>query len=998
LIKTVAKCPPWSHRLKLILLTLILFANLADAQTTFTATLRRVVNSRSNPSQLWASTERTLYRSDDQGRTYRAIIMRPDLAQQPVISEIRVDHRNAGVILVATQDPAAPLLRSTDTGATWSIVRSAIPQTPPTGSFEIMTLQPTEQLDVYYVQIVNQLLKSTDGGATVSALRQLPGSGRLAIANSDPRIMYLQSAATTSGLITSTDEGQTWRNTAPLSPGTVPRTILSSTTTIIINPRVPTQLFGYFFVEYADPGASNGRSFAPNFYRSSDGGNTWLHQPLGGFVERISTSIDGNLLLIAGQQSFRSTDFGTTLSAIANVGPFFVNAADANRVLTSTHESTDGGRTFTTLAKRHFPLPRTGPPISQTLETGTSNPLLAKLVDTDGTALRLDALTFQSSVPWLNAQTAFGFLDEVQFQVAANTLTAGQYDGTMQVTSADFSAPAQVAVRLTVTDKVEPQLRYRYRLAAGNGTAQFSGDGGPAPQAGFEEYIASVSSGGGSVMVATKTRVRRINANGTIETIAGSVAGRNGFGDGGPATAARFALISSITVDRGQVYVVDGGDQRIRLIRTDGTIQTFYQPASGSLLDFISSTGRIRVNARGEVFYGAAFVGILRWDGMRFSPVVRGTFLWSNLVDFQFDAQGDIVAAELTRLLRVRASGEQPTVLGGTAANAFSGDHQQVATATFQETDGLAIDSAGNIFVLGAGRVRCILPTGIVQTVIGNGDAALALTTGDAANTAGFGSGTTIHVDERGVIYVGLFGRRVLAFERLAVVPPRISNGGVVSLAAAARRVAPGAIFSIYGADLAPATATNTSVPLPRLLSGVQVLVNGAPVPLFFVSAGQINAQMPYALPPGPARVVVSRDGALSGDQTVEIAAAQPDILVYGANRAVAVNPNGAINGTGQGAAAGEIVVVYLTGIGALDTPVAAGAASPSSPLARVAAPASASIGGTSAELLFLGLAPGFVGLAQANVRIPEAIMAGDRAFIITAGGAASNSVVLTVR
>ena len=90
------------------------------------------------------------------------------------------------------------------------------------------------------------------------------------------------------------------------------------------------------------------------------------------------------------------------------------------------------------------------------------------------------------------------------------------------------------------------------------------------------------------------------------------------------------------------------------------------------------------------------------------------------------------------------------------------------------------------------------------------------------------------------------------------------------------------------------------------------------------------------------------------------------------------------------------MVVVYLTGQGPVDHPVADGKPAVTSPLANATATVSATIGGVAATVQFLGLAPGFVGLAQANIEVPT-LATGNYPMVITVGGFVSASAVLSV-
>lgn len=95
-------------------------------------------------------------------------------------------------------------------------------------------------------------------------------------------------------------------------------------------------------------------------------------------------------------------------------------------------------------------------------------------------------------------------------------------------------------------------------------------------------------------------------------------------------------------------------------------------------------------------------------------------------------------------------------------------------------------------------------------------------------------------------------------------------------------------------------------------------------------------------------------------------------------------------------AAAGSVVVVYLTGLGAVDHPVPDGAATPNSPLSNATGTPSATIGGMNAPVQFLGLTPDYAGLAQANIQVPS-LATGDYPLVITVGGYVSSSAALSV-
>jgi uncharacterized protein (TIGR03437 family) len=93
----------------------------------------------------------------------------------------------------------------------------------------------------------------------------------------------------------------------------------------------------------------------------------------------------------------------------------------------------------------------------------------------------------------------------------------------------------------------------------------------------------------------------------------------------------------------------------------------------------------------------------------------------------------------------------------------------------------------------------------------------------------------------------------------------------------------------------------------------------------------------------------------------------------------------------------GETILIYLSGLGATDTPVTSGAASPFSPLAHALTAPSVLLNGQSAPVAFYGLSPGMVGLYQINFQVPLETASGDLPLVVNQSGAASNTAVLPV-
>lgn len=215
--------------------------------------------------------------------------------------------------------------------------------------------------------------------------------------------------------------------------------------------------------------------------------------------------------------------------------------------------------------------------------------------------------------------------------------------------------------------------------------------------------------------------------------------------------------------------------------------------------------------------------------------------------------------------------------------------------------------------------------------------------------------------------------------------------GGVTNGASFKSNVAPGSILSVFGSRLSPVTASASAVPLPISISGVAVLVNGIAAPLYYVSAGQLNVQIPYETTThGAATLSINNNGQVT-TQSFQVTPTAPGIFT---------DATGALVPTATAAPRQEIAF-YITGAGAVSPAVSTGAAPPASTaIQNLPAPVqttTVTIGGVQATIDFIGIPSGLAGVTQINVQIPSGIASGAQPVVVTVGGVPSAPATVTI-
>ena len=281
--------------------------------------------------------------------------------------------------------------------------------------------------------------------------------------------------------------------------------------------------------------------------------------------------------------------------------------------------------------------------------------------------------------------------------------TAGFSGDGGKATEAQLNLPSGVVVgdkgNIYISDRSNDRVRVVNKKGiittyAGNGIDQFKGDSGPAKNASLSRPFGLALDKRGNLYIADRgnNRVRRVNAQGIIHTVAGD----GGFffmGDNGPAYRASIAGPTGVAVDdNGILYIADRNNNRIRAVDTQGMIRT------------IAGTGQQDYNGDAEV--------------------ARDTNLHLPFgVALDQNDKLLIIDRSHYRIRRVDPKRGSIETVAGNGVKMFAGDGGPAAGAKLSFPHGIAVDKNGNLLISDKGhyRIRRVSKDGTINTIAGNG-------------------------------------------------------------------------------------------------------------------------------------------------------------------------------------------------------------------------------------------------------------------------------------
>ncbi len=229
-------------------------------------------------------------------------------------------------------------------------------------------------------------------------------------------------------------------------------------------------------------------------------------------------------------------------------------------------------------------------------------------------------------------------------------------------------------------------------------------------------------------------------------------------------------------------------------------------------------------------------------------------------------------------------------------------------------------------------------------------------------------------------------------------VTPQLTSAGIQNAAGfGPAPLSAGSVAAIVGSNLSAQGLSADSVPLPTSLAQTQVWVDRLLAPLFFVSPTQVNFQIPVETNADTAQIVVSSGNLPSVPVPLALSPYRPGIFTSGTTAIIFNAATGRLVGDAEPATAGDTLIIYATGLGPVSPTVPSGMPAPLDTLVSLPVPATVRFGNVAVSPDFAGLAPGFIGVFQINVRVPVGVSGKVQLELIVVGGE-SNTVSIPVQ
>ena len=385
-----------------------------------------------------------------------------------------------------------------------------------------------------------------------------------------------------------------------------------------------------------------------------------------------------------------------------------------------------------------------------------------------------------------------------------------------QATSASIGDPEGIAVdsagNLFIADSYNMHIRVVdtggvITTVAGDGSAGFAGDGGQATSASLDSPAGVAVDSAGNLFIVDKDnrRIRMVDTSGVITTVAGNGSGWFS-GDGGQATSAAIGTPQGVTLDAaGNLFIADQNWHRIRMVNTSGVITTVAGNGSGGFSGdggpatsaSLNNPFGVAVDSTGNVFIAEKgnhrirkvnTSGVISTVAGSGSPRYWGdggpaTLAWLGNNDddpagIALDSAGNLFIGSENRVRRMTTGGEITTVAGNGECD-FGGDGGPAAAAPLCHPFGVAVDSVGNVFIAEQGNhcIRKVNTSGVITTVAGNGAVGFA-GDGGPATSAMLSDPFGVAVDAAGNVFIAdRDNSRIRKVDAIGVITTVAGNG-----------------------------------------------------------------------------------------------------------------------------------------------------------------------------------------------------------------------------